>query len=372
VPGQSPGRNNRFGPTPRSAAAASGPAAGAAGAAGMALPVMPSYAAPPTELRPASAVPGGGGGGGTPPPNRPDGTGPGGTGPSRRPYGHNRRVAIGALTVLVLGAAAYGWSLAAADRSSGTKQDGAVQGAGPSLVATSGKCVVSYAVMADDGKRFDATVTIANRDNTSIKNWNLWFIMQGDQTVTGRDRAFQVEQTGKAVTVKGNAVLNAKKAVTMQIDGRYDRSNIAPMRFELGDQKCETYVSGKPGEPSRQVQQLSNGQVRLGPPITRPRDGLNIGPNGTVVPVPGPTRTPTGGPTTKPGPGPGPSESSAPDCKVNPDHPDCPPVPDPDTQSPSAEPSKTPPSEQPTDGPDPDDQGDDQTTDDGGSLPSLP
>jgi serine/threonine-protein kinase len=65
------------------------------------------------------------------------------------------------------------------------------------------------------------------------------------------------------------------------------------MVFQLGGQNCETYVSGKPGEPSRPVQRLSNGQVRLGPPVTRSRPGLFIPPGGgPVIPVPTDTTTP--------------------------------------------------------------------------------
>jgi len=287
---------------------------------------------------------------------------------------------IGAATVLLLGAAAYAWSLAAGEKSGGPAQ------AQPqaSVVAASNKCVLSYAVYSQTKDRFEATVTIANRDRTTIKNWNLWFLMQGDQVVKPKaSGSFQLDQQGRQVNVTSNAVLDAKRTVTLDITGRFAKSNSAPLVFQLGDQKCETYVSSAPGQPSRQVQQLSNGQIRLGPPITTPRPGLNITPGGVIVPVPGPVDSsdPSETGSTVPGPGPtattvtdDPSGATSEPPLVCPGDPLCPPVPDPE-DSPSGgdngggngtatPPDSQPPTTIPTDD---QDQGDDTTGGSGGT-----
>jgi serine/threonine-protein kinase len=207
----------------------------------------------------------------------------------------SRRVLIVAGVVALLGLATYGWSLAATGPGAGASTPKSLPE--PSVVAATGKCVVSYAVRSDDGKRFKASVTVANRDNRPVQDWSLWFIMQGDQTVSGNGKV-QLTQQGTSVTVKSPSTLNPQNAVTLDVTGRYASSNAAPMVFQLDNQTCETYVSGKPGEPSRPVQKLTNGQFTLGPPARdNPVPGITIGPGGVVTPVPLP---PT---TTQPGPG---------------------------------------------------------------------
>ena len=59
------------------------------------------------------------------------------------------------------------WSIA--ERSNGSNR-------GPKVVAAEGNCVVSYAVLQDVDKAFQAQVTIANRAETPVPAWNLWFI----------------------------------------------------------------------------------------------------------------------------------------------------------------------------------------------------
>src|SRR6185312_12815107 len=118
---------------------------------------------------------------------------------------------------------------------------------------------------------------------------------------------------------------------------RFAKSNSAPLVFQLGDQKCETYVSSAPGQPSRPVERLSNGQIRLGAPITTPRPGLKITPGGVIIPDPGPVDDPVTDPTetisTAPGPGSGPTETTTVDpCIADPTLPGCAPRPgDPST-----------------------------------------
>nr|WP_308016469.1 cellulose binding domain-containing protein [Jidongwangia harbinensis] len=302
-PGPAPGRNNRFAGTPRSqqvaAAPAAGPPASAGSAAGPPTSIRPAYTG---SGRPADSLPSQRGGGSppAPPPHGPGPSGPGGAGPSRPHRTQGRRVLFVAAAVALLGVAVYGWSLTAtaAGSNDGRSPKSLPE---PSIVAATGKCVVSYAVWSDTGDRFKATVTVANRDNAPIKNWNLWFIMQGDQTVSGNGKV-QLTQQGTAVTVKSPGTLNPQNAVTLDVTGRYDASNQPPMVFELDNKTCETYVSGKPGEPSRPVQKLANGKgYTFGPPAKdNPAPGIIIGPGGVVTPGPLPTTTGAAGTTTPP------------------------------------------------------------------------
>ncbi|MGX6601157.1 serine/threonine-protein kinase [Micromonosporaceae bacterium Da 78-11] len=231
-------------------------------------------------------------------------------GPGRSGRPNTRRVLVLAGVVMLLGVATYGWSLT---NGPAKKAPDAFALPSPSVVAPSGKCVVSYAVWSDANGRFSAQVTLANRNDTAVKDWKLWFIMPGDQVVSGNGKV-QLDQQDHAVTVASVATLNPQKTLTMPITGRYTKNNAAPLAFKLNGSTCETFVSSKPGEPSRQVEHLSNGQVRLGstPSTSAPVPGISVDPGGIVhitpttapAPIPGTTSgaitttLPTVGPTT--------------------------------------------------------------------------
>ena len=235
-------------------------------------------------------------------------------GPGRaRP--HTRRVMVIAGTVVVLGLATYGWSLA---NGTGGAPTSIPQ---PSVVPASGKCVVSYAVWSDANGAFSARVTVANRDDTAIKDWKLWFILPGDQVVSGNGKV-RLSQQGSSVTMTSTAALGSQMALTMPITGRYRENNSAPLAFMLNNNTCETFVSAKPGEPSRQVEHLSDGNVRLAPTTSTPPPGISIGPGGIVhiTPTTAPASsaatsaatTPATGPTTTIPPAPPTDDPAAP------------------------------------------------------------
>jgi eukaryotic-like serine/threonine-protein kinase len=100
--------------------------------------------------------------------------------------------------------------------------------------------------------------------------------------------------------------LTVQKVASVQISGKYTNSNAAPLAFKLAGKTCETFVSSKPGEKSRQVEHLSNGNVQLGPaPVTsNPVPGVSINPKGIAVVKPSPTTKPTvtGHPSKTPDP----------------------------------------------------------------------
>jgi serine/threonine-protein kinase len=337
-------RNSRFQGAPRQAAVASSassapvpPQQGSGPAAGVRHAYGPDdkAGAPPRS---------GGGGGGTPPPKiRPAAPGKGGP-----PV---RRILIGAGMVVLLGAAVYAWSLSVG-------HDTATNASGPTVVPPEGNCVVSYAVWADDQSRFKAQVTVANRDVAPIANWSLWFLMNGDQVVSSNINAgknvpasyskLRLKQQGKEVTVISGGTLSSQQTETIPLAGQYTESNAAPLAFKLNGKTCETFVSSKPGQPSRQVEHLSNGTTRLGPVPTSktPVPGITIGSNGIAVVKP--TTKPTtstppgggGGPTVEP------SKSEAPVAE--------PPTATQETTDPVVEPSSespAPPSTLPSDNP---------------------
>jgi serine/threonine protein kinase len=217
-----------------------------------------------------------------------------------------RRVLFVAAAVAAVTVGTYAWSLAAgreAPGSSGTRPN-----AQPSVVPASGNCVVSYAVYSDDQGRFSAQVTVANRADTAVRNWNLWFLMPGDQVVSGKVLAnVHLAQDNHQINVTSASTLSPQKTMTMPITGRYELNNTAPLAFKLNGDTCETFVSPKPGAPSQQVEHLSNGSVRLAPtPVSSsstPVPGVSVDPRGIVhiTPTTGPTH---GGPTTGPATGP--------------------------------------------------------------------
>jgi serine/threonine-protein kinase len=160
----------------------------------------------------------------------------------------------------------------------------------------------------------------------------------------------------------------------MMISGQYTNSNAAPMAFKLNDKTCETFVSSKPGEPSRPVQHLSNGTTQLGPlPSTStPVPGVTIDSQGiahvkpTIKPTTGPGGGGVVGATTPPTQTQGvpPGNPGTTQATIDPTVPPgtTPPTTDPTTAATTDSP--TPPA-QLTDTPDPAD------TDDAGPPPSI-
>jgi len=161
--------------------------------------------------------------------------------------------------------------------------------------------VVSYSVWSDGDGQFKAQVTLANRDDIPVTDWKLWFIMPGDQVISGRGKV-DLTQADRAVTVKSASPLNPQTTLTLPITGRYQLNNTPPLAFMLNNRTCETFVSSKPGEPSRQVEHLSDGTVRLGatPAASNPSVGVSVDPRGIVhiTPTTAPATTPTAGATT--------------------------------------------------------------------------
>jgi len=219
--------------------------------------------------------------------------------PARRPRGlvHNKthRILVVVVGVLLLGLGTYGFSFTGRQ---GDRNLAALPQ--PNVVPATGRCVVSYAVQSDENRQFKAEVTLANRNDSPIENWRLWFIMPGDQVLSGHGKV-PLSQEDHSVTVFATAALKPQKALTLPIYGTYTNNNAAPLAFSLNNRTCETFVSATPGAPSRQVEHLSNGGVRLGamPSSDTPLPGVSVGPGGvvTINPTSRPTNRPTSSPT---------------------------------------------------------------------------
>jgi eukaryotic-like serine/threonine-protein kinase len=287
--------------------AESGPPAGAAARNSRfaALRSGPVVNTPPADggagLRPAfdNQAPSSGAPSGPP---RSGGGAAGDTGNSRNSrFGNQqtRRVLFVAAAVAVLTVGTYAWSLLDGVSGADPGNHAAPQ---PSVIPASGKCVVSYAVYTAADGRFSAQVTVANRADTPVKNWNLWFLMPGDQVVSGKVlNNVHLDQDSHQVTVTSASTLSPQKTLTMPITGRYVLNNAAPLAFKLNGATCETYVSPAPGAPSKQVEHLSDGSVRLAvtPATSSPVVGVSVDPKGIVHITP--TTAPTGTKTTAAG-----------------------------------------------------------------------
>jgi serine/threonine protein kinase len=277
-------RNSRFASLRDEPVLNSPPADGSAG-------LRPAY----DNQAPASGAPSG--------PPRTGGGASGDTGNSRNArFGNQstRRVLFVAAAVVVLTAGTYAWSLASG--TGGNRADGVTPQ--PSVIPTNGKCVVSYAVYTAADGRFSAQVTVANRADSAVKAWNLWFLMPGDQTVTGKVVSkvpVHLDQDDHAVTVSSATTLSPQKALTLPITGRYTLNNTAPLAFRLNGSTCDTFVSPAPGAPSKQVEHLSDGTVRLAatPATSSPAVGVSVDPGGIVHITPT-TAPPAGVQTTPP------------------------------------------------------------------------
>jgi hypothetical protein len=285
-----------FGPAAEAASLAAGekPTVGAE-ATTAPKPVSPAPVAAAEPFVPPARTPS------APPPLRHGAAGPSAPPPGRPPNRAQvriRRVVVVAGTVAVLSALTYGWTALGQPRGNAPL---AATTPGPAVVPVSGECVVSYAVWSDDGVKFKAQVTLANRADVPVNAWSLWFLLPGDQTLSGNGKVALTQQD-REVRLTSKTAIKPQRTATMQITGRYTESNTAPMVFKLNNQTCETYVSGKPGEPSLPVEHLENGETRFGDPVTSP--GISIGPSGNVIIKPPPSRT-TSKPTITTAPGPG-------------------------------------------------------------------
>jgi serine/threonine protein kinase len=240
--------------------------------------------------------------------DEPDDRGPGDRRLAGRP-GRQRagRVLLAGGMILAIGAVAYGVS-ALAD---GGQKDRATAQA---VAQQPRDCFVTYAVLADTGKTFKAGVLVTNNSSVPVDDWDLRFVMPGDQQVDGRGAV--VKQEGVDVTATSTSVIQPRRTAQVQLTGGYRASNAVPVLFTLNGQLCDARVSPKPGAPARLVPTPPGTSVNpRGFPVGAPSPAaptLSTGPGGVVVTVnPTPTGTGTVGPTVGPTGGTVPPTASA-------------------------------------------------------------
>ncbi len=192
-------------------------------------------------------------------------------------------VAAGA--VVAVAAAGFGW---AAWDGAAPPSGGAAKAAPPQ------NCLVTYSVLADNGRTFKAGVLVTNNSPRPVDKWDLRFVLPGDQKVTGGG-AVKLKQQGRDVTAASTSAIPPRRTFQLNLKGGYRQSNAVPVAFALNDQLCDALVSPKPGTPARLVPNAPDRRVDpRGFPVVVPTGApvLSTGPGGVVVTVPpDPTRT---------------------------------------------------------------------------------
>jgi hypothetical protein len=219
-------------------------------------------------------------------------------------------VAAGALVAVA--AAGFGWK---------AWDSAAPQGGGAANAAPAQSCLVTYAVLADNGRTFRAGVLVTNNSPRPVDDWDLRFVLPGDQKVTGSG-AVKLRQQGRDVTAASTSAIPPRRTFQLNLKGGYRESNAVPVAFALNDQLCDALVSSKPGAPARLVPNAADrGVDRRGFPVVVPTGApvLSTGPGGVVVTVtPDPTRTGVVEPPAEPTQPPPTTTSAAPPPPVPP------------------------------------------------------
>ena len=269
--------------------------------------------------RASKPVPGDRGGPGHP--GRPPSAGSAGVRPADHPDSsragratRRRRGLLAAGAVVAVAAAGFGWAA-----SDGTAPP---RGGGAAIAAPPQNCLVTYAVLADNGRTFKAGVLVTNNSPRPVDNWDLRFVLPGDQKVTGGG-AVKLKQQGHDVTAASTSAIPPRRTFQLNLKGGYRQSNAVPVAFALNDQLCDALVSPKPGTPARLVPNAPDrGVDPRGFPVVVPTGVpvLSTGPGGVVVTVtPDPTRTGVVEPTAEP--------TQAPPTTTSPPPPPLPPPP---------------------------------------------
>ncbi len=272
------------------------------GNAGRAWNASPGGPAGPGHPGRASAAAGSAGAG------RP--AGPGSSGSARA--SRRRRVLVAAGALVAVAAAGFGWK---------AWDSAAPQGGGAANAAPAQSCLVTYAVLADNGRTFRAGVLVTNNSPRPVDDWDLRFVLPGDQKVTGSG-AVKLRQQGRDVTAASTSAIPPRRTFQLNLKGGYRESNAVPVAFALNDQLCDALVSSKPGAPARLVPNAADrGVDRRGFPVVVPTGApvLSTGPGGVVVTVtPDPTRTGVVEPPAEPTQPPPTTTSAAPPPPVPP------------------------------------------------------
>jgi serine/threonine-protein kinase len=205
-----------------------------------------------------------------------------------------RRLLVAAGALVAVAAAGFGWTV----WDGAAPQGGAVANAAPPQ-----SCLVTYAVLADNGRTFKAGVLVTNNSPRPVDDWDLRFVLPGDQKVTGAGTV-KLKQQGRDVTAASTSAIPPRRTFQLNLKGGYRESNAVPVAFALNDQLCDALVSPKPGAPARLVPNVPDrGVDPRGFPVVVPTGApvLSTGPGGVVVTVTAdPTNSGVVDPTVEP------------------------------------------------------------------------
>ncbi|WP_422773055.1 protein kinase domain-containing protein [Plantactinospora sp. WMMC1484] len=143
----------------------------------------------------------------------------------------------------------------------------------------SAPCRVDYVLRADDGRSFQADLTITNLGARAVPDWTLRFEFPGEQVLTRDEKVLtrdekvlprqpspesrqpspesrqpspESRQQGRDVLIRpadgAETALPAGSAVQLTLIGNHPGSNPLPVDFTLGDTACAVRVSGVPGD----------------------------------------------------------------------------------------------------------------------------
>jgi hypothetical protein len=132
-------------------------------------------------------------------------------------------------------------------------------------------CQVTYALSRDDGRSFDANVTLHNTGRSPVAPWELRFALPGDQNLVAA-QSVSWQQEGQAVTVKPDspAPLAAGAEHTFALSGQYDQVNAMPAGFTVGGVICAATVVGAKQPPPVAIPAQAAAGPAEGPAVKGP------------------------------------------------------------------------------------------------------
>ncbi|HCU48708.1 MAG TPA: hypothetical protein DGG94_02590, partial [Micromonosporaceae bacterium] len=107
-------------------------------------------------------------------------------------------------------------------------------------------CHVIYLLKTDDGKQFEAALTVHNRGTEPVEAWQLEFAWPGGQSVVAAQAAAW-EQKGRTMVVRpqeASETIAPGASRNLALSGTYSGINALPADFTLAGKSCQTTVAG--------------------------------------------------------------------------------------------------------------------------------
>jgi hypothetical protein len=162
----------------------------------------------------------------------------------RRGISWRHRMQAAAATVTLLVAVGASWLTVREPAEAGPAQASAADTVPAVPVLPASGCKVRYQVRQDDGKGFEAVLSVRNTGGRTLTRWRLDFSYPGTQRLV--DLPIAVAQTGRQVRLRGagDRRLKPGKAVAVTLRGAYRGANPLPLAFDLNGHACAAEVFG--------------------------------------------------------------------------------------------------------------------------------